>query len=96
MLDFVPKTECRRYRSGFDNYNITDTNPCKCKGDKKITNKVLEEIKVEKGIKKLFKNLFKNKKNVSRAEYIYRKPSKINAYLTVPRCSIPLCTPISQ
>ena len=31
LLDFVPKTECRRYRSGFDNYIITDSNPCKCK-----------------------------------------------------------------
>ena len=39
---------------------------------------------------------FKNKKNVSRAEYIYRKPSKINAYSIVPRCAIPLGTPISQ
>ena len=47
MLDFVPKTECRRYRSGFDNYIITDSNACKCKGEKQLTNKVLEEIKVE-------------------------------------------------
>jgi hypothetical protein len=47
MLDFVPKTECRRYRSGFDNYIITDSNACKCKGtDKMNNNKNLEEIKV--------------------------------------------------
>jgi len=48
MLDFVPKTECRRYRSGFDNYIITDSNPCCCKGPEKINNnKSIEEIKVE-------------------------------------------------
>ena len=46
MLDFVPKTECRRYRSGWDNFLITDSNACKCKGVEKI-NKTIEEIKVE-------------------------------------------------
>lgn len=49
LLDFVPKTECRRYRSGFDNYIITDSNPCCCKGLVK-NNKSLEiqreEVKV--------------------------------------------------
>ena len=47
-------------------------------------------------IQKEKKLVFKNKKNVSRAEYIYRKLSKINAYLTVPRFANPLGTPISQ
>ena len=47
MLDFVPKTECRRYRCGFDNYIITDSNPCKCKSsDKMNNNKTVAEIKV--------------------------------------------------
>ena len=30
FLDFVPKTECRRFRSGFDSYIVTDSTPCKC------------------------------------------------------------------
>ena len=47
MLDFVPKTECRRYRSGYDNYIITDSNACKCKGLEKMNKKPLEEIKIE-------------------------------------------------
>jgi len=46
MLDFCPKSECRRYRSGYDNYIITDSNPCCCKSVDKI-NKNLEELKFE-------------------------------------------------
>tara|TARA_R110002167_G_scaffold32060_3_gene104524 strand:+ start:32 stop:328 length:297 start_codon:yes stop_codon:yes gene_type:complete len=45
MMDFSPKTECRRYRCGFDNYIITDSNPCKCKSSDKM-NKTIAEIKV--------------------------------------------------
>ena len=38
FLDFSPKTECRRFRSGFDNYLIPDSIPCKCKDKSNKTN----------------------------------------------------------
>ena len=31
FLDFSPKTECRRFRSGFDEYIVPDSIPCHCK-----------------------------------------------------------------
>ncbi len=30
FLDFSPKTECRRFRSGFDEYIVPDSIPCHC------------------------------------------------------------------
>ena len=46
LMDFSPKTECRRFRSGWDNYIITDSNPCKCPGSEKMNNN--KKIKVPK------------------------------------------------
>ena len=44
LIDFSPKTECRRFRSGFDTYLHIPSIPCLCKSNK--SNKINKNIKM--------------------------------------------------
>ena len=51
FLDFCPKTECRRFRSGFDQYLIPDSITCNCK-DKSNKIEIKNDSKNEKSAEK--------------------------------------------